>query len=210
MMDTDSSSTGDPDRVSALPDDLLHAILAFVGDAHAVTGTAVLSRRWRRVWAHAKNLAFSDYLDKYAAPGHFAGFVDWALAQRGDAGLESLRIWFSRTVTGASTSPEQVNEWLRYAGRRVAGFLDVQLWASPSLADEHRAVELPNQCKATSIRLDLTLHRLRLPAAAWYDRVSDGALALRAGVRRRRGRARRVGAGARPRRLRFFLLPSSP
>ncbi|RLN03161.1 hypothetical protein C2845_PM13G25040 [Panicum miliaceum] len=126
----DSSSTGYLDRISALPDDLLHAILAFIGDAHAVTSTAVLSRRWRRVWTHAKNLAFTDCQEKYDAPGHFVGFVDWAFAQRGDdAGLESLMIRISRSIRTGSTSPQQVNGWLRYAGRRVVGFVDVQLWA---------------------------------------------------------------------------------
>nr|TKW11646.1 hypothetical protein SEVIR_6G245700v2 [Setaria viridis] len=60
----DCSRTGDLDRISALPDDLLHVILGFLADAHAVTSTAVLSRRWRRVWVHAKNLAFTDRLEK--------------------------------------------------------------------------------------------------------------------------------------------------
>uniref|UniRef100_K3YLK7 F-box domain-containing protein n=1 Tax=Setaria italica TaxID=4555 RepID=K3YLK7_SETIT len=197
----DCSRTGDLDRISALPDDLLHVILGFLADAHAVTSTAVLSRRWRRVWVHAKNLAFTDRLEKYAVPTHFAGFVDWALAQRDDSGIKSLKICVSRTGSGSGcTSLEQVNEWLRYAGRRVAGFLELQLGAP---TDRRHAVELPSHGRATSIQLTLLKHRLRLPAAtaARYEALTE--LSLSSPVF--------AGAGTLgdlPRRLRQLVLRS--
>jgi hypothetical protein len=49
-----AASAGDVDRISALPDDLLHLILGFVRDAKSVVRTATLSRRWRRVWIYAQ------------------------------------------------------------------------------------------------------------------------------------------------------------
>ncbi|KAL6644397.1 hypothetical protein ACP70R_016005 [Stipagrostis hirtigluma subsp. patula] len=51
-------ASGDLDRISALPDYLLHLILTRVESAVSVTRTAVLSRRWRHVWVHAKSLTF--------------------------------------------------------------------------------------------------------------------------------------------------------
>ncbi|CAN6168368.1 unnamed protein product [Urochloa humidicola] len=46
------------DRISSLPDDLLHVILLSLRDTAAAARTSVLSRRWRRVWAHVPGLSF--------------------------------------------------------------------------------------------------------------------------------------------------------
>uniref|UniRef100_A0A0E0HJX1 F-box domain-containing protein n=1 Tax=Oryza nivara TaxID=4536 RepID=A0A0E0HJX1_ORYNI len=71
-MDVDDELADDLDRISALPDDLLHVILSILGDATMVTRTAVLSRRWRRVWTHAQKLSFVDTDPKIRAkPGHY-------------------------------------------------------------------------------------------------------------------------------------------
>ncbi|RLN30609.1 hypothetical protein C2845_PM05G17750 [Panicum miliaceum] len=88
------SLAGDVDRISALPDDLLHLILTFVRDAKAITRTAGLSRWWRRVWIHAQHLHLSDtrLLRSTEPGGQFVCFVDWVLAQRGDADIGSLDI----------------------------------------------------------------------------------------------------------------------
>nr|TKW16451.1 hypothetical protein SEVIR_5G300500v2 [Setaria viridis] len=90
----DGSTGDDVDRISALSDNLLQTILSFVREAPAVTATAVLSRRWRHVWNRDRSLPLDDYgIRNRAVPGqHFAGFVDWVLAQRGDADMDSLRI----------------------------------------------------------------------------------------------------------------------
>jgi hypothetical protein len=53
-------SASDHDRISALPDELLHLILASIREATAVTRTATLSRRWRHLWTHAPRLALWD------------------------------------------------------------------------------------------------------------------------------------------------------
>jgi hypothetical protein len=49
---------GEFDRISALPDELVHLILTFVAKATTVTSTAALSRRWRHAWVHARDLSF--------------------------------------------------------------------------------------------------------------------------------------------------------
>lgn len=99
-------SAGDNvDRISALPDDLLHAIIAGVGEATAVTRTAVLSKRWRRVWIHAHRLKLEDtevMVRDAATPARygFAGFVDWVFACRGDADIGCLEISMSEEDDG--------------------------------------------------------------------------------------------------------------
>ncbi|KAL6646306.1 hypothetical protein ACP70R_017914 [Stipagrostis hirtigluma subsp. patula] len=170
------SAAGDLDRISALPDDLLHLILTRVECAVSVTRTAVLSRRWRHVWVHAKSLTFDgkskDLIKRSTAPDYLAGFVDWALAQRGDAaGMESLQIRFPPNSC-ASPSPEQVKRWLRYAGRHVAGSLDLYI---PSKAPADEDVELPAVGVPTQISLYLPHRKLRLPpaAAAMYGALTE-------------------------------------
>jgi hypothetical protein len=166
---------GDLDRISALPDDLLHVILGRVGSAPVVTRTAVLSRRWRHVWRHSRSLTFEEDRDRcLKKKGDLAGFVDWALAQRGDANMESLEISFDRK--GRSASPEKVNEWLRYAAGRVVGSVNVSLARAPSDGYDEPAVELPSHGGRTAtISLSLTDRRLQLPATttARYEALTE-------------------------------------
>ncbi|GJN04239.1 hypothetical protein PR202_ga21765 [Eleusine coracana subsp. coracana] len=172
-MDSCKAAEDVVDRISALPDKLLHIILGRLGFAPAVTKTAVLSRRWRHVWPRAKSLTFKDD-DKYLKRKRdFHGFVDWVLAQRGDADMESLEILFKEK---GRASPEKVNEWLRYAARRVVGSVDIDLGPLLNELDHHQAaVELPiHGGRATSISLSLSNHRLRLPSAtsATYEALT--------------------------------------
>ncbi|KAL6858679.1 hypothetical protein ACP4OV_017681 [Aristida adscensionis] len=137
-----------------LPDELLHLILGRVSDAPAVARTAVLSRRWRRVWVLASNLRFQGTdLTRHPVPG----FVDWVLAQRGDAAMESLKVYIRQRNEGpTSPSTEQLNRWLRYAGRRVAG----SLWLGVAnkaydFARRGEAVDLPALGALTKLELFL-------------------------------------------------------
>ncbi|KAL6660987.1 hypothetical protein ACP70R_000371 [Stipagrostis hirtigluma subsp. patula] len=172
----DDDLAGDLDRISALPDDLLHLILARVDNMVTVTRTAVLSRRWRHVWVHAKSLKFKARdlgEEKLTVPGYFAGFVDWVLARRGDAGTESIEIHFAGK---SSASPEQVNQWLRYAGRCVVKSFDVYIPLRESLTDLDAVIEFPSHCRADTIWLSLSKkHILRLPssAAARYEALTE-------------------------------------
>ncbi|GJN15517.1 hypothetical protein PR202_gb02438 [Eleusine coracana subsp. coracana] len=110
-MDDVSGAGEDLDRISALPDELLHVILSFVGDAQEVTRTAVLSRRWRRMWVHASTLKFSDHRLKNWTmdPGHFASFVDWVLAHRGETAMDSLTIWMTQKSRAASPARLEIS-----------------------------------------------------------------------------------------------------
>ncbi|XP_066164496.1 F-box/LRR-repeat protein At3g03360-like [Oryza sativa Japonica Group] len=154
-MDVDDELADDLDRISALPDDLLHVILSILGDATMVTRTAVLSRRWRRVWTHAQKLSFVDTDPKIRAkPGQFGGFVDWALAQRGDANIQSLSI---SMPTSDSATPEQINDWLRYAMQHTIKTFKLcsPYHSSYETDDDHPLpiLELPSNARTTNLGL---------------------------------------------------------
>uniref|UniRef100_A0A0E0KAN3 Uncharacterized protein n=1 Tax=Oryza punctata TaxID=4537 RepID=A0A0E0KAN3_ORYPU len=176
-MDVDDESADDLDRISALPDDLLHVILSILSDATMVTRTAVLSRRWRRVWTHAQKLSFVDTYPKIRAkPGQFGGFVDWALAQRGDANIQSLSISMS---CSDSATPEQINDWLRYAMQRTIKTFKLFSTSRSSYEtdDDHPLpiVEFPSNARTTSIELTLSSFWLRFPASpsARYEALTE-------------------------------------
>ncbi|KAI3962127.1 hypothetical protein MKW92_041324 [Papaver armeniacum] len=54
-----STSSGE-DRISNLPDSLIHHILSFLSDTTYAVQTCVLSKRWRYIWTSLPVLKFSD------------------------------------------------------------------------------------------------------------------------------------------------------
>ncbi|CAN6271786.1 unnamed protein product [Urochloa humidicola] len=48
------------DRLSALPDGVLHRVLRFLDARHTVSVLSHLSRRWRHLWASSSHVALSD------------------------------------------------------------------------------------------------------------------------------------------------------
>ncbi|CAM0944933.1 unnamed protein product [Alopecurus aequalis] len=96
------------DRISLLPDDLLHRILSFLSTQDAIR-TSVLSRRWQRVWIDLPTFMFSD--DKRTAAG-FATSVDEVLAH--SHGMDKLEISIRHPSHFA-----RANEWLQHASDRV-------------------------------------------------------------------------------------------
>lgn len=69
----------DNDRLSSLPDDLIHNILSFIGMKHAVK-TSVLSSRWRHTWTSMRHLNFST--EDFYKSAMFSPFVDHVLSHR--------------------------------------------------------------------------------------------------------------------------------
>ncbi|KAI3923880.1 hypothetical protein MKW92_025268 [Papaver armeniacum] len=55
-----SGSTPGEDRISKLPDSLIHHILSFLSDTTYAVQTCVLSKRWRYIWTSLPVLKFSD------------------------------------------------------------------------------------------------------------------------------------------------------
>ncbi|XP_076930746.1 F-box protein At1g60400-like [Bidens hawaiensis] len=74
----------EPDRLSSLPDNLIHKILAFVSMKHVVE-TSLLSSRWRFMWTSMPYLNFSS--DDFASLPQFSEAVAHVLSRR-DAQIE--------------------------------------------------------------------------------------------------------------------------
>uniref|UniRef100_M8BRS7 Uncharacterized protein n=1 Tax=Aegilops tauschii TaxID=37682 RepID=M8BRS7_AEGTA len=97
----DGGDAGD-DRLSALPDDLLHAILSHL-KAQQTVQTCVLSTRWRHLWRAVPCLDI-DRADVRAVHG-FDGFTANLLRRHDFTSLEDLRLHGATAVVG--------DRWLR-------------------------------------------------------------------------------------------------
>ncbi|KAL6896711.1 hypothetical protein ACP4OV_007283 [Aristida adscensionis] len=112
----------DADRISGLPDDLLHSILLRLPGATAEAArTSVLSRRWRRVWAGLPELSL-----RYANDPRAPERVDAALAACSAPSVRRLDIAMPYFLPPHATAA-RVPSWLRFASRRVAGELRLTL-----------------------------------------------------------------------------------
>ncbi|CAN0891467.1 F-box/LRR-repeat protein At3g58930 [Linum grandiflorum] len=70
------------DRLSDLPDDILHHILSFLDDTRESVRTSVLSRRWTSVWKYVHVLSFLQRLNSNSG---FERFVEQFLSLRSDS-----------------------------------------------------------------------------------------------------------------------------
>uniref|UniRef100_A0A0E0LM02 F-box domain-containing protein n=1 Tax=Oryza punctata TaxID=4537 RepID=A0A0E0LM02_ORYPU len=77
------------DRISDLPDKLLHSILLLLPSASDAARTSLLSRRWSRVWTGLPELSFSWSADD---PSPCADAVDAVLAAHASPVLHHLAI----------------------------------------------------------------------------------------------------------------------
>ncbi|CAL4887220.1 unnamed protein product [Urochloa decumbens] len=161
------------DLISGLPDEVLHGILVRLGCACAAARTSVLSRRWRRVWAHMPELLLdSPSPPPGPAPDSFLNAVDGALAGCLAPAVDRLAI--SLSADSDLRAPAwRVAPWLRFAAERVVG--ELCLVVSPRLGLPLRQVprvqeaelELPACGRAKAIALFPQAEwRLRPPPAA--------------------------------------------
>jgi hypothetical protein len=172
---------GERDRISGLPDELLHVILRHLRSAAAAARTSALSHRWRRVWAHSPDLVFGDDLIR-GVEGDGASFldaVDGALAAYSDdraLHVDSLKITVPR-ICGENVTASRVEPWLRFAMQRLAGefFLSVphpKSWPRDNRKDDK--LELPPCKGVTKIQLQLgLLFFLRIPPAGMFGALAD-------------------------------------
>ncbi|KAK3137582.1 hypothetical protein QOZ80_5BG0454240 [Eleusine coracana subsp. coracana] len=158
----------DVDRISGLSDELLHCILLRLPHTAAAARTSLLSRRWRRVWAHLPELRlFYD-----AASTRTLDRVDAALAACSAPAIDRLEIISSYILTKGEPHPPSRH----VPTRRLAGWL-LRLTSHHNLVgslqltvpylfctdneDDNEAV-LPLYDRATSLAIYLCLHKLRI------------------------------------------------
>lgn len=110
------------DRLSTLPEDVLHRVCIYL-DFLDVVRTCVLSRRWRYIWTTIPYLNFSmDWFLKHnydkkveVVDPHckFWDFIKWSLLLR-DGGSQIIRIFLDIEVTMV----DQLNGLLRFASKQ--------------------------------------------------------------------------------------------
>ncbi|CAN6195991.1 unnamed protein product [Urochloa humidicola] len=147
------------DRISGLPDAMLHEILVRLGSADAAARTSVLSRRWRHVWAHLPKLHL--VAPPAAAPALFPATVDAALGGYLTRTLEHLGVSHSTEHQGRDPRipARRIAPWLQFAAEHGVGELNLclrvpQTFVAPEVGEE-AVLELPVCERAKRIELHL-------------------------------------------------------
>ncbi|KAM0950449.1 putative leucine-rich repeat domain superfamily, F-box-like domain superfamily [Dioscorea sansibarensis] len=128
--DEAKSTTDQGDRLSALPSELLHQILAFLPDTKSRGRTCVLSRRWIRLWAShpSIDLPLVYHLDLTAAARSHAAAVDAALSAASPGTLRRVAVdlWLPSGPHLRPSNAATVDRWFRASARLAVSELDIQ------------------------------------------------------------------------------------
>ncbi|CAI9301937.1 unnamed protein product [Lactuca saligna] len=131
---------GGDDRISVLPDYLLHEILSRLPSTKDAIRTGTLSKRWEHLWTSVPTLSFTntDYYDIFSesprnpnSRSDFVSFVDKTLTQCRQLKLKKFQVCSSYDIRFKS----QVNNWVRYAISRDVEELDLRFWNRESLIE---------------------------------------------------------------------------
>ncbi|KAL5721907.1 hypothetical protein ACHQM5_005492 [Ranunculus cassubicifolius] len=95
----------DEDRLSNLPDPILHQILSFLGDMKQVIPTSLLSKRWRYLWT---SLPFLFFQCSYE---NFSDFVYRVLLLRDNSTIQT----FSLKHSTQECRSNDLESWIRTA-----------------------------------------------------------------------------------------------
>ncbi|KAL6659307.1 hypothetical protein ACP70R_003347 [Stipagrostis hirtigluma subsp. patula] len=130
------------DRLSDLPDALLHHVMSFL-KAWEVVRTCVLSRRWRDLWASAPCLDLRVPCSRRDAdpPEEFGRFVSRMLLSRDvSAPVDTLRLRSSDGDDYADTyDNDDVNVWIRFSIKHNARVIHLNGHRKDDLVLEHTA-----------------------------------------------------------------------
>lgn len=106
------------DRISALPDCVIHQILSFLPAEDAVK-SGVLSKRWMHLWTSVPNLTFRHlYSNQFTG---FFKFVDETLFHYSSHKLEKFELDFDYNWGRRENLDTSIQKWLRLVTRHDAG-----------------------------------------------------------------------------------------
>lgn len=113
------------DRISNLPDPILHHILSLLDSQEAVQ-TCVLSKRWERLWAFTQSLDLN--LPDFKTRGlniekRFMRFVDSFLVQRDPSNLHAFRLFCEEN--NFNVCHRSITTWILYAVRHNAKVIEL-------------------------------------------------------------------------------------
>ncbi|CAO2184647.1 unnamed protein product [Urochloa humidicola] len=159
------------DRISDLPDELLHCILLRLQSTRAAARTSLLSRRWRHVWAGLPDLLLGSQDDTQQPAATLLDSVDAALAACAAPSVVQ-RLDIPLYAYGLRVPACRVASWLRFASLHRVGTLYIYL--PPPLEPEAEELELPVWDGATKINLTLVRHwQLRIRPAGLFMALTD-------------------------------------
>uniref|UniRef100_A0ACD5W7C3 Uncharacterized protein n=1 Tax=Avena sativa TaxID=4498 RepID=A0ACD5W7C3_AVESA len=119
MRNRKAPANGGVDRISQLPDELLHRILAVLPAVEAVQ-TSALARRWRHLWKRMPVLRVVGPR-RFASAVDYDKFVNHVIALRGDTPLVSCEIESHLTRADYAGEPDEpdpnpyLDSWIQYA-----------------------------------------------------------------------------------------------
>ncbi|KAL7590901.1 F-box/LRR-repeat protein 25 isoform X1 [Lactuca sativa] len=108
------------DRISALPDGLIHEILSCLPSTKCAIKTGTLSKRWNHLWNLVPTLIFEDADDNH----DFISFVDKALTQCRQSKLKKFVLYTAYDIRFES----QFSNWIGYAMNCNVEELNLTLW----------------------------------------------------------------------------------
>jgi hypothetical protein len=164
------------DRISDLPDNLLHHILVLIPLIEAVR-TCVLSRRWRGVWTRLPRLLFHD-VDAAAAPRvrRFPDFVDGVLrGYADDVNIDDLFVSVDDVAASVDDDPVRLAAaTAALAASRVTARFGIFL--SPDAVNLYmvgeETLQLPCFPRATEFSLTFMGVELRMPETGTFARLT--------------------------------------
>ncbi|KAL5721902.1 hypothetical protein ACHQM5_005487 [Ranunculus cassubicifolius] len=98
----------DEDRLSNLPDPILHHIISFLDDMEDVIPTSMLSKRWRYLWTSLPFLSFKSTYDNFE---YFSDFVYRILLLRDNPTIQT----FSLKHFSEGCRSNDLESWIRAA-----------------------------------------------------------------------------------------------
>ncbi|KAI3699750.1 hypothetical protein L2E82_44250 [Cichorium intybus] len=151
-MDNGSAKKDAMDRLSRLPDDVIHKILSFISIQDAI-GTSVLSSRWRFIWNSMPNLNFENFNHR----PHHAKFISNVLSHRNNQiQVSSVTLHLGKTVT----DDESVTRILNCAfSHNVQQLTIMHAHQLVSLLQQLRSVKILKLNMGILERLSLSLER---------------------------------------------------
>ncbi|TVT97166.1 hypothetical protein EJB05_57602, partial [Eragrostis curvula] len=160
------------DRISGLPDEMLHKILVGLNSVRAAARTSVLSHRWRRVWTQIPKLPL--FFRDEPPPGLFMDYVDAVLDASSAPAIEFLWITMPISCGSMRIPARRVARWLRFTSQRVVGKFWLDVPELDEEEDEEKEVEIPMCDRAVVIYLKLrTYWLLRLPKAGLFTALKE-------------------------------------